>query len=156
MRLFALVWHVAVAYIIGPAADGREPRWAPAAVALSSAAMALASAFEIGLMWRSAYYVISMSPSEVPGTVKTNLARRLVGAILAVLFAAGATLYFISAPNATATPICGHETCGADAAWCAIATAFAALWLGLVVAARRRLLSISDMPKATSAGDVDV
>ena len=97
-----------------------------------------------------------MAPSEVPGSVKTNLARRLVGAILTVLLAAGALLYFISAPNATATPVCGHDSCGADAAWCAIATAFAAAWLGLVVTARRRLLSISDTPAATSADVLDV
>jgi hypothetical protein len=64
-------------------------------------------------------------------------------------------LYFLIAPSASPTPVCGHDSCGADAAWSAMATAFAVLWVVLLSLARRRVASAVDTATLTTSAVAD-
>lgn len=142
----------AVVYLTVP----ETVRVAPAIIALASALPAVLCSIEITLLWRSQYYVLSMAPSEVPNSTKAQLFHRLVASVILSVAFGIALIYFLAIPSLASEPVCGHSSCGADAAWSAIAFVFCLLWLALIRQARGRVVAAGTAAEAFTSADASL
>ena len=120
---------------------------------MASSAPAILCSIEITLLWRSKYYVLSLAPSEVPQSTKTALFYRLVASVVLSVAFGVALVYFLAIPSLTSEPVCGHSSCGADAAWSAIAFLFGLVWLVLIRQARGRVVTKGTAAEAFTTSD---